>query len=41
VRLKFGGLGQHGVVEEDAKAIEVGAQAVQNDDVRGDQQEVA
>ena len=31
---------QHGVGEEDAQAVEVGAQPVEDDDVRCDQQEV-
>ena len=34
-------VGQHRIVEEDAQPVEVGAQAVKHDDVRGDQQEVA
>ena len=34
-------VGQHRIVEEDAQAVEVGAQAVEHDDVRRDQQEVA
>ena len=34
-------VGQDGIVEENAQAVEVGAQAVEHDDVRRDQQEVA
>ena len=34
-------VGQHRVLEEDAQAVEVGAQAVEHDDVGRDQQEVA
>lgn len=34
-------VGQHRVVEEDAQAVEIGTQAVEHDDVRRDQQEVA
>ena len=34
-------VGQDWVVEEDAQAIEIGAQTVEHDDVRGDQEEIA
>ena len=34
-------VGQHRVVEEDAQPVEIGAKAVQHDDVGGDEQEVA
>ena len=33
-------VGQDGVIEEDFQAIEVGAKAVENDDVQGDDDEV-
>lgn len=34
-------VGEHGIVEEDAETVEIGAEAVEDDDIGRDEEEIA